>query len=632
MDIITITKYKGGLFMDGMLTVKEISKLWDTPVNQITRYCRENRIAGAKKEGNTWFIPQGTQKPVDGRKSRGAQKVTPAVVKKPLPIGVSSYRDTCTHYYYVDKTMLIKDVLDERSKVSLFTRPRRFGKTLNMDMLKTFFEIAPEDTSIYFRDKQIWQFGNAYTRHQGKYPVIFLSFKDVKCDTWEETYQRIVHLITAEFKRHSELADSTKIQDRDYYHKLLTGQADSTMMEISLFILSKMLREHYGIAPVIIIDEYDTPIQQGHTKDFYGKIIAFMRNLFSGCLKDNDQNLSFGFLTGILRVAKESIFSGLNNLNINSILDEKYSGYFGFTAGEVKEMAAYYGASQKYEEICQWYDGYRFGNTEIFNPWSVINYFNKNCKAERYWENTGNNAIIGEVLEDADEDIYENLNELLQGNAITTYIDTNVIYPEIKKNPSSVYSFLLVAGYLKVWETGLTDSGDFLCKVSLPNKEISLVYKKEIINRVQRIASQSAAIGIQEALYTQNIQKLQKQLQKFLMESVSSHDARDENSYHMMLLGLCAIMSDKYSITSNRESGKGRFDIQLMPKVPTLPGFLIEVKAEKNCSEEQLQKLAQTALKQIEDRQYETQMQSQGVTTIFKYGIAFSGKQVQIAQ
>lgn len=614
--------------MRKMLTSKEISKLWGVPDNQVTRYCRDGRIAGAKKESGHWIIPSDAQKPVDGRKIRESTKS--ATVRKPFPIGVSNYRDACTNYYYVDKTLLIRDFLDERAKVSLFTRPRRFGKTLTMDMLKTFFEVSNEDTSVYFKDKDIWGCGERYRQHQGKYPVIFLSFKDVKCDTWKDTYKLITQIIDLEFIRHSVLADSERVTIKEYYHRIISGRADESEYAFSLKHLSQMLREHYGVAPIIIIDEYDTPIQQGHTRDFYDKIVVFMRNLFSGCLKDNDANLSFGFLTGILRVAKESIFSGLNNLSINSILDDKYSQYFGFTAEEVKTMSDYCNASDKFDEICEWYDGYKFGATEIFNPWSVINYFNKNCKAERFWENTGSNAIIGEILEEADEEILENLNELLQGNAITTYIDTNVIYPEIKRNPSSVYSFLLVAGYLKVWETGMTDHGDFMCKVSLPNKEIALVYRKEIINQLQQFTSQSVAIKIQEALYTQNIEKLQKSIQKYLLESVSCYDVPNENAYHMLLLGLCAIMSDKYYISSNRESGKGRFDIQLMPRVTSLPGFLIEVKAEKDCSAQKLEELSQVALKQIEDREYDTEMRSKGVMRIFKFGIAFSGKDVKI--
>ena len=270
-----------------------------------------------------------------------------------------------------------------------------------------------------------------------------------------------------------------------------------------------MLHEHHGKAPVIIIDEYDTPIQQGHVKGYYEEVIGFMRNLFSGGLKDN-KHLSFGFMTGILRVAKESIFSGLNNLTINSILDNKYSEYFGFTQDEVKMMSEYYGAPEKYDEILAWYDGYKFGDTEIFNPWSVINYFRNECQARAYWQSTGSNDIIGEILGEATEDIYKRLNALLQGESFLTYIDTGVIYPQIKNNPSSVYSFLLVAGYLKVVRSDSAFGGDFMCEVALPNKEITFVYNKEILSKLNNIIPQATAIAIQEAIYSGDDESLQE--------------------------------------------------------------------------------------------------------------------------
>jgi len=294
--------------------------------------------------------------------------------------GISDYRLASSEYYYIDKTMLIRDFIDERPMVSLFTRPRRFGKTLNMDMLRTYFEKTQEDTSVYFRDKKIWACGKYYQEYQGKYPVIFITFKDVKRDTWEETYDQISKILRQEFERHSELLESEQCSqyEKSYMKTILEEKADSTDMMMSLQRLSQMLDEHYGIPPIINIDEYDTPIQQGHNCNFYSEIVNFMRNFFSGGLKDNP-HLAFGFLTGILRVAKESIFSGMNNLKINSILDESYSEYFGFTKEEVKDILSYYEKEEKYQEICDWYDGYRFGNTEIFNPWSVINYIADKC-------------------------------------------------------------------------------------------------------------------------------------------------------------------------------------------------------------------------------------------------------------
>lgn len=615
--------------MAKMLSAKEIAEHWNVAEQLVTRYCREQRIPGARKTGRSWKIPEDAVKPEDKRRKAVKPLVLAAAsVRRPLPIGVSDFRDACDTYYYIDKTLLIKDFLDERPVVSLFTRPRRFGKTLTMDMLRTFFEKSEEDTSKYFRDKKIWACGAQYQKFQGKFPVIFLTFKDVKRETWEETYDLIAQLITQEYRRHSELANSDRITNRDYYHKIVSSQASENQHMMSLMYLSQMLHEHHGVAPIIIIDEYDTPIQQGHTRDFYDKIILFMRNLFSGGLKDN-KHLSYGFLTGILRVAKESIFSGLNNLKVNSILDNRYSQYFGFTPDEVLEMAQYYGAPEKYDEICAWYDGYRFGRTEIFNPWSVINYFNDDCEPKAFWLSTGSNEVIGQILEEADEDIYERLNALLQGESFTTLIDTSVIYPQIRKNPSSIYSFLLVAGYLKVIKTSPSFSGDFMCEVALPNKEITFVYNKEILEKLDTIVPQSIAIAIQEAIFTNNADALQKQLRRLLVESVSCYDTAGENFYHGLVLGLCAMMDNRYYITSNRESGEGRYDIQLMPRDVRSPGILIELKAEKNAGTN-LKALSQTALQQIHARKYDTDMTMKGVKTIFKFGVAFSGKQVEV--
>lgn len=564
------------------------------------------------------------------KKSAMQNMAAKPAIRLPLPIGVADYRLASTEYYYIDKTLMIKEFLDERPMVSLFTRPRRFGKTLNMDMLRTFFEKTAEDTSVYFRDKAIWKCGERYRSYQGKYPVIFLTFKDVKFTTWQETFQSIRELIAKEAYRHIELKDSDRCDafDKKAFLRLQQGNADETELANALADLSLALHKHYGIAPIIIIDEYDIPIQQGYMQGFYDKVILFMRNLFSGGLKDN-KHLSYGFLTGILRVAKESIFSGLNNLVINSVLDNKYSEYFGFTASEVQQMAAYYGVADKYAELCAWYDGYRFGRTDIFNPWSVINYFNNGCEPRAFWQTTGSNDIIGEIIGVADAEIYERLTSLVNGKSFVTYIDTSVIYPQIKSNPSSIYSFLLVAGYLKVLKTVPAFSGDFMCEVALPNKEIAYVYNKEILQKLDKLIPMAAAISMQEALYSADSQKLKAVMQSLLANSVSSFDTAGENFYHGFMLGLCALLSNAY-VTSNREAGDGRYDIQLMPKNAVLPGILIELKAEKHADAEQLKKLAAVALKQINDKNYAADMQSHGVKTIYKYGVAFSGKKVEI--
>ena len=618
--------------MADTISVKEAALRWGLTDRRVAGLCKSGKIKGVFKQGGNWLIPADAERPADGRVKSGAFKKKERGGRLPLPIGISDYRVASTEYYYVDKTMLIKDFLDERPMVSLFTRPRRFGKTLNMDMLRTFFEKTGEDTSVYFRDKAIWKQGERYRAQQGKYPVVFVTFKDVKCESWEETAEKLAEILGSEFARHSELLDSPNCNDIDKacFRRVMERGATAVELSGAFLTLTKMLHEHHKVAPIIIIDEYDTPIQQGHTQGFYEQVILFMRTLFSGGFKDN-RHLSFGFLTGILRVAKESIFSGLNNLTINSVLDNKYSEYFGFTPSEVKAMAAYYHAEDNYEDLRQWYDGYRFGQTDMFNPWSVINYFRNDCRPGAYWQSTGNNEIIGEVLSEAGADIYERLKSLLQGETILTYIDTGVIYPEIRSNPSSVYSFLLVAGYLKALKSDATFAEGFMCQVALPNKEISFVYKKEILDKLTHIVPQSTAVSIQEAVYAGNAEELQKQIRKLLLQTASCFDTANETFYHGLVLGLCAMMDNRYYVSSNRESGEGRYDIQLIPKAKDMPGILIELKAAKGYSAERLEALAQEALEQIEALSYDTDMTTRGVKTIYRYGVAFSGKTVEIA-
>lgn len=593
------------------LSCIDAAKKLGVSTRRIQQMCKQGEISNAIKDGRTWLIPDDiTLKQL-----------------KPLPIGVSDFKSATTNYYYVDKTLMIRDFLDAKPMVSLFTRPRRFGKTLNMDMLRVFFEKTAENTSIYFKDKQIWRCGEYYTKHQGQYPVIFLTFKDVKCSTWSETFQKIRKIISLEFIRHEELENSTKLSsyEKEQYHLLAGESANEIDYQMSLQLLSLLLHKHYGKECIIIIDEYDTPIQQGHICDFYLKTINFMCNLFSGGLKDNS-HLAFGFLTGILRVAKESIFSGMNNLKINSILDSDYSSYFGFTKNEVIDMLQYYGYENKYQEICEWYDGYRFGNTEIFNPWSVINYIADKCFPKAFWQSTGSNEIIGEIISNASNEINENLYKLLCGEKITTYIDTSVIYPEVQNNPYSIYSFLLVAGYLKVASIYPQYDGNFMCDVSIPNKEIAFVYEKEILNRTNQ---NNISISIQQAIFSKDVSKLQSLLEDFMLKNISTIDGANESFYHGMMLGLCAILSNQYQIKSNRESGLGRFDIQLIPLAKEIPGFIFEFKYTKDPHID-LESLADSALKQIEEKKYDTELLDAQVHSIVKIGIAFCGKKAVV--
>ena len=589
------------------ISCESAAKKMGVSTRRIQQMCKQKEIVGAIKDGRNWLIPDNAI-------------LSP---KKPLPIGVSDFKSATTNYYYVDKTLLIRDFLNALPMVSLFTRPRRFGKTLNMDMLRVFFEKTPEDTSIYFKDKYIWQCGDYYTKHQGQYPVIFLSFKDIKCSCWHETFQKISKLISLEFMRHDELESSTVLSsyEKEQYHRFASEGMNEVDCQMGLQLLSLLLHKHYGKECVIIIDEYDTPIQQGHLCDFYNEIVDFMRNFFSGGLKDNP-HLAFGFLTGILRVAKESILSGMNNLKTNSILDNNYSSYFGFTNEEVRDMLAYYDYEDKYQEICEWYDGYCFGNTEIFNPWSVINYISDQCFPKAFWQSTGSNDIIGEIIGAATPEINENLYKLLCGNTITTYIDTSVIYPEVQSNPYSIYSFLLVAGYLKVAAIYPQNDGNYMCDVAIPNKEILYVYEKEVLNRTNQ---NNVSISIHQAIFSKDASKLQSLLEDFMLKSISTMDGASEAFYHGMMLGLCAVLGSQYKVRSNRESGLGRFDIELLPAVKNMPGFIFEFKHTKDINVD-LDSLANSALRQIDDMKYDTELRDFGVEDIVKIGIAFRQK------
>ena len=605
------------------LTISEAAARNGVSARRMQQMCKSGAVEGAKKDGRSWLIPEGAADGIHFRTEKRTQRL-------PLPVGISGYVEAVTKYYYIDKTLLIRDFIDALPKVSLFTRPRRFGKTLNMDMLRVFFERTDADTSVYFRDKAIWGCGEYYRSFQGKYPVIYLSFKDVKYSSWENALKDMAENIRAEYARHGVLADSGACNavEKQFYADMIAGRADEVALSRSLAVLASMLHKHYGTEAVIIIDEYDTPIQQGYANGYYDRVIGFVRNLFSGAFKDNP-DLAYGFMTGILRVAKESIFSGMNNLKVNTILDDRYSSYFGFSREEVAKMLEYYGQADKLEEACEWYDGYRFGTSEIFNPWSVINYADEKCVPKAFWVSTGSNEIIGEIISDATPEMTENLRRLMQGETVCAYVDNGVIYPEIKKNPASIYSFLLVTGYLRCRQITPQSDGNYLCEVAVPNKEISYVYAKEIIARMEPSGGNSTAATIQQAVYGKDAEGLRRSIEKYLRETVSVYDTGTEAFYQRLMIGLCAILNGRYAVRSNRESGLGRFDIKLQPLDRQLPGFIFELKAAREPGKD-LEKLAQAALEQIYGKQYGTEMRSAGVETIIRMGMAFRGKEIAV--
>ena len=616
-----------------MKSSEQIAEEWGLSKITINDLCNKGKIPGAVKEGRKWLIPDDAARPIDGRVSSGKYAKRNNAKIKPLPIGISDYVRAQSEYYYVDKTLLVKEFLDQKPLVSLFTRPRRFGKTLNMDMLRVFFEISEEDTSKYFQDKAIWKCGEEYRKHQGQYPVIYLTFKDVKFASWEATIGMIQALLQAEFGRHLELLDSNKLaeHEKEYLKKVLNKEASEVDLTAALEKLSQMLTKHYGKAPIIIIDEYDTPIQEGYSKDFYDEIIGFMRNFFSGAFKDN-KNITYGFLTGIFRIAQESIFSGLNNLTVNSVMDDEYDEFFGFTSSEVRKMLEYYGVTDKEDELKDWYDGYLFGSTEIYNPWSVINYISRGCIPQAYWVNTGKNEVLEDVLTIATDDITERLYALLRGEKVVARIDQNVLYRSLAEDPANIYSLLLVAGYLKTPKKELQADGAYLCEVSIPNKEIAAVYKSEILSHLMQIGAitRTTANMIAESLYANDIKKLQKAISEYMDKSISFYDAGAEGFYHGLTLGLIALLDNQYRIKSNRESGDGRYDISLIPREKKYPGIIMELKWKSGLEEAELEKLSTEALNQIDEKRYDLELKEEGIENVIKLGIAFSGKKVVI--
>lgn len=611
-------------------TCKEKAIEWNISTRAVNVMCQSGKIEGVKKEKGVWMIPNNAEKPIDGRTVNGKQNITKL---KPLPIGISDYIRAQEEYYYVDKTLLIKDFLDKKPLVSLFTRPRRFGKTLNMDMLKVFFEISNEDTSKYFINKQIWKCGKEYQAHQGKYPVIFLTFKDVKFDSWTATLDKIKGLLQEEYARHIEVLDSNKISqyEKDYFLKILNGNANEVDISSALERLSKILAIHYKKNPIIIIDEYDTPIQEGYIKEFYDEIISFMRNFFSGAFKDN-KYLSYGFLTGILRISQESIFSGMNNISVHSLFDEEYESYFGFTEDEVKNMLSYYGKLDKETELKNWYDGYLFGKKEIYNPWSVINYISRDCIPQAYWANSGSNEILHEVMQTLNDDSVQRLNALLQGEKVVARIDQNVIYRSIKENSQYIYSLLIVAGYLKPVTKYIQEDGNYLCEVKIPNKEIEAVYRSEVLSSLvtSGVIKRTTMDTIVESLFSNSYERLQIALSEYLNNSISFFDKSSESFYHGLMLGLLALMDNQYIIKSNREAGDGRYDISLLPRQNKYPAIIIELKYQKNITDDKLNALAHQALSQINLLRYDSELKQYGFEKVLKYAIAFSGKKVNV--
>lgn len=560
---------------------------------------------------------------------------------RPLPVGISNFADLIQkNSYYVDKTLLIREILNDSAKVTLFTRPRRFGKTLNMSMLRYFFENTATrdicsniptgdktDWSELFKGLKIMDAGEKYTSQLGQYPVIYLTFKDAKKETFELSYKKMVWQIASEFGRHSSILNRIKRADqRETFKAIMEQKADQAAYETSIFFLSECLKNFSGKNPIVLIDEYDVPLENAFSCGFYQEMVNFIRSLFESGLKDNE-NLNFAVLTGCLRVSKESIFTGMNNLKIISINNHKYGEYFGFLPDEVKQMCRYYGITEKYKTIKDWYNGYTFGETDIYNPWSVIQYIddakdNPNLFAQAYWVNTSSNSIVRTMIDRADDDAKEKIERLIAGGAITIPIYEDITYNEIYDNMDNLWNFMFFTGYFRKmneWQ----ENNQIYAQLKIPNREVSYIFEEKVRNWFRDKIKNRDMTPLYTAFLEKNCTALENEINDIFDETISYMD-QNEYYYHGMIAGLFTGIKG-FCIRSDREGGKGRSDLFIKPIRKSREAFIIEFKVAK--SPNALEEMAAEAICQIEEKKYASELKNDGYIKISCYGIAFCGKE-----
>lgn len=551
---------------------------------------------------------------------------------KNLPVGISDFKKLIDKdYYYIDKTLFIKDIIEASAEVILIPRPRRFGKTLNLSMLKYFFEKTKDGTSYLFKNTNIERYQGFEEFHK-QYPVIFLSLKDIKQENWANAYEALTLNIRNEFFRHSEII-LPKLSDyeRKQYQAILEGTASEVEYQGSLRFLSEVLYNYFQKNVIVLIDEYDSPIHIAFDSGYYKEMIIFIRTLLSAVLKDNPK-LQKGVLTGILRVAKESIFSDLNNLDVASILDFEFHDKFGFTQNEVNLLLNDYDLNDKSSEIQQWYNGYKFYDITVYNPWSLINCAKNRGILEPYWINSSGNLLVKKLLLKADHIIKSKIELLLSNQSVRERIDKAIIFQNLETKETALWSLLLFTGYLTYSKKELVE-GIIYCDLVIPNKEIKIIYTDLIADIFQSTLPLDKIEHLAESLIKGNIQIFAEILQEFIINSMSVFDIpsdEPERSYHLFILGLLCILQGKYQIKSNRESGYGRYDIMLIPNDKNDLGIVIEFKKTLIQDNNDLELAAQRALEQIKQKHYAQELKSLGIKNIIGIGIAFLGKKLLV--
>ncbi len=553
---------------------------------------------------------------------------------KALPIGVSDFADMIQNeYYYVDKTLMIQELLDSKMKVTLFTRPRRFGKTLNMSMLKYYFEDDRDwkgnkrDWSYLFQGLKIMEAGENYLAHMGQYPVIYLTFKDSKRESFERSYLEMERVLSEEFGRHDFILEHPKLEKyKEKYVRLMRRQGSQNDYETSILFLAQCLEIYYGKKVFVLIDEYDVPLENAFSCGFYNEMINFIRALFESGLKDNT-SLLLAAITGCLRVSKESIFTGLNNLSIVSIRSLNYDEYFGFKVDDVMKMCHYYEMDDQYETVKDWYNGYTFGQTDIYNPWSVMLYINDarpnhDWLPMSYWANTSSNSIVKTLIDRADDEDREKIETLLTGGSIEVQIHEDITYNEIYDGGDNLWNFMFFTGYFRKVREWMEDETIY-AELTIPNKEVRYIFNQKIQKWFHEKLKGRDLYPLRNAVIEKDCAVMAEEINDIFQETISYMD-QNEYYYHGMMAGLLTGIKG-YTIRSNREGGKGRSDLLVKPIRRSREAFVIEFKVTKDF--EELDQKADEAIQQIIDRQYETELRNDGYKYISYYGIAFCGKE-----
>lgn len=542
-------------------------------------------------------------------------------MSKKIPIGISNFKVLRENgYYYFDKTKFIESIIEEFGKSFLFTRPRRFGKTLNMSMLKYFFDIVnAEENRNLFKDLYIEK--TDIFRCQGQYPVIYISLKDLKLDSFEEMIEELKNLIAELYEEHLDTLENLSSFNRDIFNNILTRNTNMVELRNSLKFLSKILKDYYGKNIILIIDEYDTPIVSAYEYGYYEEAITFFRPFLSSVLKDNEY-LQMGVMTGILRVAKEGIFSGLNNLSVYTILDNDYSEFFGLTEMEVEKSLIDYQMDYRMDDVKEWYDGYKFGDSEIYNPWSILNFLSSK-KLESYWINTSDNYLIKKILNNSDDILIEELRELFNYQFLEKSIDKSSNMVDLR-NKKEIWQLLLFSGYVTIEKKTETTPDSYSLKIV--NKEVHNFFKKTFVDSY--LADESLFTKMMISLFEKNLEAFEKFLQKILLLSFSYYDgAKEEKFYHNLILGMILYLDRRYKVCSNKEIGLGRYDIVLEPKHRKDTAYIFEFKVAK--TSEELEDKAKEALEQIRKKKYDVDLKEKGYNILY-VGMAFCGKEVKV--